>query len=99
MTQADLFPVEETPLEWRRIPGFNGGKCFARWVHRSGWEVHHCGHPTALFPYYVEAPDGRSFIAANGRGFMHLAAANAAILNPALLGRKSEDTNSRGESP
>jgi hypothetical protein len=28
------------------------------WVHSSGCAVHHCGHPTALYPYYGELLDG-----------------------------------------
>jgi hypothetical protein len=31
--------------------------CGARWTHDdSGWVVHHCGHPTANWPYYGEDP-------------------------------------------
>lgn len=28
------------------------------WEHDSGCKVFHCGHPTALWPYYCELPDG-----------------------------------------
>jgi hypothetical protein len=27
----------------------------------NGWVVAHCGHPTALRPYYVDGPDGQHF--------------------------------------
>jgi hypothetical protein len=42
---------------WVRLRGGCGGV----WLHESsGWEVKHCGHPTALWPYYgvpsVEIP-------------------------------------------
>lgn len=30
----------------------------ARWVHSRGWELHHCGHMTANFPWALYAPDG-----------------------------------------
>lgn len=33
-------------------------KCNARWVHRSGWRLEHCGHPTALYPWALYRPDG-----------------------------------------
>lgn len=42
-----------------------------RWSHRSGAVVRHCGHPTAIYPYYVEGMDGT---------FWHLADAKAAAL-------------------
>lgn len=29
---------------------------FATWRHRSGYLVKHCGHPTALYPWYILAP-------------------------------------------
>jgi len=35
-----------------------GRKLDACWLHKpSGWKVHHCGHPTANWPYYAEHPD------------------------------------------
>jgi hypothetical protein len=51
-----------------------------RWQHISGWQIRHCGHPTALYPYYATSRDGREpIIAANGRGFRSLIAAKQAI--------------------
>lgn len=42
--------------------------------------VRHCGHPTALWPYYIEA-HGRMVVAPNGRGFRHVVdARQAAVL-------------------
>jgi hypothetical protein len=26
------------------------------WEHESGWRIYHCGHPTALWPYYAMPP-------------------------------------------
>lgn len=41
---------------WKRFGGLNGGSCGGRWLHASGWLVLHCGHPTALWPYYALPP-------------------------------------------
>lgn len=38
---------------WERLSQ-PGDKCRAHWRHTaSGWEVFHCGHPTANWPYYA----------------------------------------------
>lgn len=40
---------------WTRLG--TQGKCGAVYVHdASGWVVRHCGHPTAIWPYYAEHP-------------------------------------------
>ena len=89
----DLPP--ERP-EWVRIPGALGTKRGAEWVHRSGWRVKHCGHPTALFPYYGIRPGGDERFKdelllsggwGQGRGFMRLADAKAAVLEQIALRR------------
>lgn len=43
---------------WRRIDPRPWGKCAARWEHVDGWKLSHCGHPTALHPWELRAPDG-----------------------------------------
>lgn len=55
-------------LGWVRLSA-PGDKCAAEWLHTSGWRVRHCGHPTANWPWWIEAPDGRAFASPNGRGF------------------------------
>jgi hypothetical protein len=40
---------------WTRLRG----GLFGCWRHSSGWSVHHCGHPTALWPYYGLPPGVR----------------------------------------
>jgi hypothetical protein len=57
-----------------------------KWRHESGWEVRHCGHPTALWPYYGQHPDGRPFLIPNGYAdtaggyaFQYLADAQEAV--------------------
>lgn len=44
---------------WTRVDPRPWTKCRARWVHASGWKLNHCGHPTALRPWALYAPDGR----------------------------------------
>lgn len=56
--------------EWSAIAR---GK-FSHWRHSSGWQVIHCGHPTAVWPFELRAPAdsplaGRSVISFNGLGF------------------------------
>jgi hypothetical protein len=48
------------------------------------YRVRHCGHPTALWPYYGETPDGRMILAPSGRGFPTLNDAQAAAEEEAL---------------
>lgn len=43
---------------WRRTDD-TGQKCSAVWEHPTGWRLEHCGHPTALHPWLLIAPDGR----------------------------------------
>jgi hypothetical protein len=72
MRDADLDPV------WTRYAPTTQGKAGV-WVHRSGVEVHHCGHPTATHPYVLISPDGRTLVAENGRGFRTAKDARAAV--------------------
>lgn len=43
---------------WTRVDG-GKRKGSARWEHRAGWRLEHCGHPTATTPWALFAPDGR----------------------------------------
>lgn len=59
-----------------------GDKTGARWRHvRSGWEVRHCGHPTANWPYYAVDPEHQecTTVTHNGLGFQSLTAAIGAV--------------------
>ncbi len=60
---------------WERLRGGCGGV----WKHNSGWIVKHCGHPTALWPYYGLSPDGEMLVSPNGRGFQLLVLAQEAV--------------------
>lgn len=37
-------------------------KCNARWRHRTGWTLEHCGHPTANTPWVLKTPDGQTIL-------------------------------------
>lgn len=66
---------------WTRLSA-PGNKCAAHWRHESGWEVRHCGHPTANYPYSAtdpNDPEARVCVTHNGRGFKTLAVAFDAI--------------------
>lgn len=66
---------------WRRLSA-PGDKCGARWRHEaSGWEVKHCGHPTANWPYHAADPEhpGRVVVTHNGKGFRKLVEAMQAV--------------------
>jgi len=46
------------------------------WILPSRWEVRHCGHPTASWPFYLLAPGGSlPIVSFNGYGFAALAVA------------------------
>ena len=74
-------------IEWKRIPGVDGGSCGARWLlGDTGWFVQHCGHPTANWPYYGVSPHGAGMLTMpNGRGFQHLKDAQDAVVKAAEL--------------
>jgi hypothetical protein len=64
---------------YRRRPGWTKAQ-EGRWDYRATiYRVRHCGHPTSLWPYYGEAPDGRMILTPSGRGFRTLNAAQAAV--------------------
>lgn len=67
--------------DWTKDRPGHAGKG-ADWRHvPSGWVTRHCGHPTALWPYYVEHPGqpGSIVVSFNGLGWKTAAAARAAI--------------------
>ena len=83
--QGDLFPfrsTQEEPAVWSRIPGPPelGSKGVIHVHNASQMRVHHCGHPTANFPYYIlDVVGARRILAANGRGFQQLKDAKAHV--------------------
>lgn len=67
------------PAPWQRTSGASGGKCGARYDHPTGYTIQHCGHPTALWPYALYAPDGEMILAPNGRAFRTVVLAAAEV--------------------
>jgi hypothetical protein len=74
MNTADLFTLEQAPVpvpDWRPIRwGLFGTNRASAWQHKSGQQIGHCGHPTAIRPYWVS--DWQ-------RKFHDLASAKAAV--------------------
>lgn len=63
---------------WRRgRPNVKGSD----WIHESGWEVRHCGHPTATWPFYLVDPSQPQWLVVsfNGLGFKHLVVAQTVV--------------------
>ena len=59
---------------WTRISATKR-KTDAHWIHKaSGFQILHCGHPTANWPYYAIDPadPGRTTVTHNGLGFRTL---------------------------
>jgi hypothetical protein len=50
--------VEAQHRGWCRIDPRPWTKLAAQWWHAAGWRLVHCGHPTALWPWRLYAPDG-----------------------------------------
>jgi hypothetical protein len=46
-------------LGWERVDPRPWRTLSARWLHRTGWWLVHCGHPTANRRWALYAPDGR----------------------------------------
>lgn len=47
-------------MGWTRVdPRPWTTKLTARWRHTSGWQLGHCGHPTANYPWAIFDPEGR----------------------------------------
>jgi hypothetical protein len=53
----------------------------ATWRHASGWQLEHCGHPTANWPYSLRDPDHPRdcVVSFNGMGFKTVAVAKRVI--------------------
>ena len=66
-------------MSWQRISDA-GVTCGAIWRHDSGWEIRHCGHPTANWPYILIDPKTQVGITShNGLGFKTLNAAKTVV--------------------
>ena len=83
-TQANLFghPEPKTPRQQSQPPGWEkvSTEWPGKWLHESGWRVHHCAHPTAMWPYAIHDGNGNLIhIAPNGRAFRLLIQAMRAV--------------------
>lgn len=80
----DLFGQVPPPAppQWQGLGGGPGGRNWA-WRHvRTGVMVRHCGHPTALRPYYVTIEEGGTVLALRDLGtFSQLRDAQAAAVS------------------
>lgn len=65
---------------WTRLSQ-PGNKCRTHWVHdASNWQLRHCGHPTANWPYYLINPTSLcTVVSFNGLGFKTLAVSMDAV--------------------
>lgn len=84
MSQAELFDAAPPGLVMVRGGWIRHGD--RTWTHPSlpGVAVRHCGHPTALRPYYLTGlPIARKFY--------NLAAAQAAAFNPAPFIKETQE--------
>jgi len=61
LSRRKISPKELRERGWERIPQLPHmyGRYFR---HKLGWKISHCGHPTALWPYILEDPDGRMIL-------------------------------------
>jgi hypothetical protein len=72
MKPAPISHKEAAALGWIRTDPKPWGELAARWAGPDGWELRHCGHPTAHWPWALYDPKGR----------MHFSGATGQALNP-----------------
>ena len=84
-TETHRYPVPRAKPgpAWSFLDAEHGGRYSksVSWFHAAGWFVHHCGHPSAHFPWYithVSAPKVGIFTF-NGRGFASVYVARFAV--------------------
>ena len=67
--------------QWTRLTPASHGKLHQRWRHSSGWELEHCGHPTAHWPWRARNPDRPEdlIVSRSGFAFPNLGAAANAV--------------------
>jgi len=84
LTTEDRAPKSPVP-GWTCIKAGRFGGKSAAWQNRQGWQVCHCGHPTANHPYYGIDPAMPGLFLTGGQhkgvGFGTLAEAMTAIDN------------------
>lgn len=64
-----LSHKQAATLGWQRVdPRPWTTKLSAHWRHSSGWELVHCGHPTANYPWALYDPKARMHCAGAAHG-------------------------------
>lgn len=66
MTQGNLFaelPTVRGGITWDRTLKVGVFPCYAMLDNGTptGWHVRHCGHQTAICPFYISGPNGEHF--------------------------------------
>lgn len=59
MRRPRISSAELARRGWTRVDARPWSKLTARWEHRDGWRLAHCGHATALHPWVLYAPSGQ----------------------------------------
>lgn len=60
LSNRKISPKELQSLGWEKTGSrFDPGNFGRKYEHKDGWVISHCGHPTALWPYVLEDPQGR----------------------------------------
>ena len=79
-----------SPREVRALGFTASGQGLSRRFERLGYSVQHCGHPTALWPWYGIRPDGSYILSPSGRAFRLLRDALEATAGEIGSDRRSE---------
>lgn len=66
---------------WKKLSPPGSSKTANHYRHVSGWELRHCGHPTANYPWYAVDPSHPETVTVthNGKGFRLLIEAQIAV--------------------
>jgi hypothetical protein len=60
LSNRKISPKELAANGWQKTGSrFEPGNFGRKYTHKDGSVISHCGHPTALWPYVLEDPQGR----------------------------------------
>lgn len=79
MTQLELLSAPACQRAGWSQTQPNLPRTSALYEHDSGWIIVHCGHPTALRPYYAISPAGDEVFDDDGGGWRTVKAAKLAL--------------------
>lgn len=60
LSHRRISPKELAAKGWTRTN--ESRSCHRAFKHRDGWTLSHCGHPTALWPYMLVDPSGKTIL-------------------------------------